>query len=234
MFGLLKKPNPIEQPTKLFEPRKRPNTPDAVRLEKFSFQFLFTPDELASNQPGNERLGGGSVRLCTAYSREKYQLFKHVRLTSPDTEDYEPYPIGIPLEDTRSHAERNRLVFPGDSNFYAKMRGELHIVRPYTLFKLDTYKENLVQFKRKRVHIVIPYIEEGVNRNGEAFRTGEKVYILVAWMYVGVREYWNKHLDAGFRFKKAGVFSSKRRWLKEYYDFNDKGYQSSSRKKTVP
>jgi len=48
----------------------------------------------------------------------------------------------------------------------------------------------------------------------------EKVYVIRAWMYVAIPEYWDNILDAGWRgFKTVNYYESKRSWLKEYYDF---------------
>lgn len=218
MFNILRKKSPSE-----FKLKDIRFTPDAVQLEQRQLHRLFVPDELAEGMSDHHRVDGLSLTLASAYTRDKFIMYKHEKVVEEIGEPKTKV-IGVPLLDNRSHSEKQKVQLPGDRNFMAKVRGQLMAVFPKVLFELDIYRENTVQFNRKRVHVCIPYYEQGVNRDGKEFMTGEKVFIIEAWMYVGSREYWEPFIDNGFYFKKAGIFPSERRWLKEYYDFTYKGY----------
>jgi hypothetical protein len=197
-------------------------SPDLGWLEQFEYQWLFAADDTRVNHPHHTL-----VKDCefgaTAYTTKKFNY--SVLETAQER-------IPIPLIATSDeHIVRH---FPPP----LKIRGELLKVRTYQFQGLDTYKRNNVQFKRKRITVIVPYRDgtytTNVDEHGDLIKpiprqlqgtrhfvmSKEKVYIIRAWMYVALPAYWDDILDAGWRgFKTVNYYESKRSWLKEYYDF---------------
>ena len=194
-------------------------SPDYGWLEQFEYQLLFCPDDTKTNHSHHCLIEDSSL-VATAYTIHNFNYW-----CMEVGEDRVPIPM---LTDQRHHTIR---YFPPP----LKIQGEIHAVRPYEFLGLDTYKLNTVQFHRKRVNLIVPYREviqeDYVLADADDPRelplclqgkkgamSPEKVYIIRAWMYVGMPEYWDKLLDAGFRgFKTVNHHESRRSWLKEYY-----------------
>lgn len=194
-------------------------SPDLGYLEQLEFQLLFCPDDLRLGYSHHSLIEDGAP-LCGAYTQETFEYW----LQENDLER-----LAIPIRKNGPHTIR-----------YAppplKIKGEVHAIRPWQFRGLDDYKRNLQQFRRQRVNVLVPYRVRSdlpLDENGQPqslpsalahknyqFDTPERVYVLRAWMYIGIPEYWNDVLDAGFRgFKSVNRYTSKRGWLKEYYDF---------------
>lgn len=196
-------------------------TPDLGYLEQFEFQLLFTPDD---TRLGYDRYGliSDSVPLGGAYTQDTFSYW---------VQEIDADRIPIPM---RQEGQPSIRYFPPA----LKVKGELHAIRPYQFKGLDDYKRNRQQFRRQRVNVLLPYRvlqPEGQALRGQKndthplagknyqFEVQEKVYVIRAWMYVGVPEYWNNLFDAGFRgFKTVNHYESRRPWLKGYYDFPKK------------
>jgi len=114
-----------------------------------------------------------------------------------------------------------------------KIRGEIHAIQPYQFRELDNLKDNGVQFVRQRVKLLVPHrpvykIPERYS-NGkpiplmtDQFSLGEeRVTPITAWMYIGVPEYWDELMDAGYNaahlFTTVEHYKDRRPWLQEYY-----------------
>lgn len=198
------------------------HSPDLGWLEQFEFQLLFASDDM---RLGYERYGmiEDGVPLCTAYTQETFGFWVQ-EIDVKGNLERTPIPLkqeGIPV----------LRWFPPS----LKIKGEVHAVRTYQFRAIDDYKRNTKQFRRQRVNLLVPYTrrvdEHGADRLGIEFPQAlrgkgividlpPQVYILRAWMYVGIPEYWNELLDAGFRgFKTVNYYEGRKPWAKEYYDF---------------
>src|SRR6266576_3198772 len=195
-------------------------SPDYGWLEQFEYQLLFTADDTKAGY-SHHCLIEDSALVATAYT---VHSFNYWYLNAG--EDRVPIPM---LTNEKQHTIR---YFPPP----LKIQGEIHAVRPYEFLGLDVYKQNTVQFYRKRVNLIVPYkeinTEEYFNPDdqvyaplppcllGKKVESPEKVYIIRAWMYIGMPEYWDNLLDGGFRgFKTVNYYESRRKWLKEYYAY---------------
>ena len=199
------------------------HSPDLGYLEQFEYQLLFTVDD---TRFGYERYGliEDGKPLTGAYTQDTFEFW----MQEHHNADGKLERLPIPIRKDGPHVLR-----------YAppplKIKGEVHAIRPGQFRGLDDYKRNRKQFRRQRVNVLVPYTlrvnEVGADKHGievpyqlrgknHIFETPEKVYVLRAWMYVGIPEYWDHILDAGFRgFKAVNRYQSRRPWLKEYYDF---------------
>lgn len=196
-------------------------SPDYGWLEQFEFQLLFCGDDTKLNHSHHCLLSDNSAFVGNAFTVNRFNYWY-----SDIGEDRIPIPM---MTEDRDHTVR---YFPPP----LQIQGQLFAVRPQAFLSLDTYKRNTVQFRRKRVNLILPYRE--VNRTdyfdeeqkiirplppslvGKAVESKERVYIIRAWMYVGKEDYWNGLLDAGYRgFKTVNYYESRRPWLKEYYAY---------------
>ncbi len=205
------------------------HSPDLAWLEQHEFQLLFACDDTKHGH-SHHCLIEESAFLATAYTRNKFNFW--VQEVGKDR-------LPIPMEATSDN--KTIRYFPPA----LKVKGELHIVRTPQFKELDNYKQNTVQFRRKRVNVIVPYrkltkiknVDENIpirplprqlQGNLHSHLSPEAVYLIRAWMYVGKPEYWDNVLDAGFRgFKPVNYYESKREWLKEYYDYPRQNLESS-------
>lgn len=199
------------------------HSPDLGYLEQFEFQLLFCPDETQRGFPAHPLIED-SAFLCTAYTQKHFNYWQQRD--------------GLPIPMLATNPTLTKLFPPS-----LKVKGELHAIRPYQFKELDNYKDNRVQFIRKRVSLIVPYREvldlpeptepnviDGVVQPLPLALMGkkgvlspyEKVHIVKAWMYTGNPAYWDDLFDAGYSshiFKAVRTVESRRPWLKEYYTY---------------
>lgn len=117
----------------------------------------------------------------------------------------------------------------------AKLKGQLHLVTPDLLVSLDIAYQNGIQFRRKRVKLLLPYHEklrgpwQTVNgkplpralQGWRAKETTEKLHIVDAFMYVGRKAYWNDRLDGGYSTLQCPIQfpNIEKNWLPQYYEY---------------
>lgn len=103
-----------------------------------------------------------------------------------------------------------------------RIKGELYLVRPSVLVNLDKYRENGVQFTRKRTKILVPYRpqEGSTTVNDEEF-----IHQVKAWMYIGELDYWQDLLHNPRVFSRVTDFEANRKIsdgirMKNYYYYS--------------
>lgn len=187
-------------------------SPDLGKLEQYEFQLLFSPDETQRGYP-QYPLIEDSAFVCHAFTQRLYNYWQQ--------RDGQL----IPLEATAPAVVK---YFPPS----LRIKGELNLVRPYQFRELDTWKQNTVQYVRKRVKLLVPYREvirkDYFDEDGKELplclqgkkgvTSPERVHIVRAWMYVGREEYWDELLSP-YNFKAVQTHESRRPWLKEYYSY---------------
>ena len=172
------------------------HTPDLWRLEQYELQLLFVCDEMQPSHTKNTKLQGG-IELGTAYTEDNFQMYKK-RLGK------ESFPI--PMEQNGDTSKDT--IFTGLPK--TTIKGELFAIRPEQFISLDKYKENRLNFLRKRVSLYIPYREVSWNKEQGVVTSEEIVKSPVkAWMYVGNPEFWNGQWDNGYLFLPVRTFSHK-------------------------
>lgn len=205
-------------------------TPDISKLEEYEFQLLFACDETQIRHVKHYLIEDGSY-VCPGFTQSGFNYWQ------PET----PFSPCVPM---KTVGYKNPL--PGYPPI-AKIKGQLHAIRPYQFINLDNYKENGVQFKRERVKFIVPYravkwlndpsvapldmepyaIEQGnpyvANGNVPSiYTTKERVVIVKAHMYIGIPEYWDK-LISRFDYGSVQTYIAKNRaWCHEYYQLRAK------------
>lgn len=203
------------------------HTPDAQELFSAPRHLLFVYDEMKSRHQGFTKtvkfgptLFPGYANYPTVFTMQGYNLFYH-----PDTKQV------VPL-----FAEKDGY-FPR-----AKIKGQLHLVTPKLIHWLDIQKGNRLQYRRKKVKlllphrkkILLPYEEENDPRPEAEDRplprclqgwrgkeSGEIMHILDAFMYVGRPSFWDDELDGGYSTLQCPIqFPNKDKdWLPRYYEY---------------
>lgn len=204
-------------------------TPDIAKLEEYEFQLLFACDETQIGHNKYDLIKDGCV-VCPGFTQSSFNYW--------DSET--PFIPAVPLKSTSTY---NITGFPPN----AKIKGQLHAIRPYQFISLDNYKENGVQFQRERVKLIVPYravkwlrdpavapldmepitIEQGNPYIADGnvpsiYTTKEMVVIIRAWMYIGIPEYWDK-LITNFDYGSVQTYIAKnRQWCHKYYQLRAK------------
>jgi hypothetical protein len=206
-------------------------SPDLGFLEQFEFQILFSADD---TKLGHLRhcLIEESALLSTGYTRKNFRFWEQ-RVGEGDKQERIPIPI-------IDHSEAKPLDF-GQLNKFPqpmKIQGELHLMRPHQFRELDNYKQNGVQFLRKRIDVIVPHREVIIKdyfdvdgrelprclQGKQGVHGPEVVYMIRAWMYVADPSYWNDLVDGGFNgFRPVFSVQSgnpvRKGWLPSYYAY---------------
>lgn len=179
------------------------HTPDRAILEHHKELLLFVPDAM--------RRGA-----------KKYELIRdtaNYRATAFTDDTFFPFVKDLGTESTEvvlRHLPSGHIMFPPEP---ARLKGELFTVNdPKTFVNLDEYKENGVQFERKRVEIIVPtrlliYSSKKPLPNLSDVR----LMTISAYMYVGVQSYWDPLLGGVFPAKTARLMETPTKWIDKYY-----------------
>jgi hypothetical protein len=206
-------------------------SPDYGYLEQFEYQLLFCADDTKENH-SHHCLIEDSRFLSNGFTVNSFNYWLQ------ETVDASGSIVQTPIPMLSDKPQILRYTPPP-----LKVAGQIFAVRPYKLIGLDNYKRNTVQFRRKRVNIIVPYRIGEYKTNDELephlklpqvlqgarhhLLSEERNAILRCWMYVGHPDYWDGLFDAGFRgFKTVNIFQSKRPWLKEYYAYPKRPLES--------
>lgn len=150
-------------------------TQDTWVLERSEYQLVFIYDQMMSNHRMNYILEGHSKLLGSAFTkRNNYMLWK--KKLGLGT-----YPI--PLREP--HAVSGLMGTP----LTARIKGELYRIKSVRIHEaLDSFKTNGVEFRRKRVKLLVPYRYQRGNVGVDA---EEFLHEVEAWMYEGRKTYWD-------------------------------------------
>lgn len=186
MFSIFKRRDKFEVNEFKFEIEQRLKeaafSPDLLHLIKHEWQLFFIMDGFQKNHPKHELINRQSMFLCNAESIQPFVVWKK------DLGE-ESYPIPMTSPEY-GHVPRWRNPRKGDAG---SVRGEIHALRPSTAIPiLDKEHLNTVQFIRKRVNFMVDYRYRSFSRR-EGWHISEPQRAFVeAWMYVGIREYWDQ------------------------------------------
>jgi hypothetical protein len=189
-------------------------TPDIATLELMQFQLVFVCDDLMRAGKNYDIIKDCSAFVTRAFTERSYNFYRK-------RTDGTAVVVNIGTMETGSY----------------KIKGEVHSVLSSELVKLDKHYQNGVQFKRYRTKLLYPTTPTGVLQNqsedgkplpkslqGEKrFTLPERVDPLEAWMYIGLRSYWNDLLDGGFAFEPVRLAepAKERNWLPKYYHWKN-------------
>lgn len=159
-------------------------SPDMVELEDYRKVALFVYDGLKDAHPQHDALEGGEF-YGTAFTKSKFSFWK--KQLGPATRSF-----------ALAGAEGDVVAIP------RPIKGELYFVEPGHLFELDKKYENGVSYQRTRVSLVLPYRERAWVRPNHIITEEVKTRKVRAWMYLGVRDYWQPQLNHAITVKENG------------------------------
>lgn len=153
------------------------HTADLWELQQYKRQFVFMyGDMMQGHRKFKQYMKDDSEFLYKAFTRNKFTVFQKLIGS-------ESFPIA--LANTFSCVQQLRV------------KGELFSIDPEHFVKLDNEMENGVRYRRVRQQLILPYREY----NKKECISEQRVILVDAWMYVGRKDYWDGHIDAGFQFK---------------------------------
>lgn len=177
------------------------NTRDSMILDQYAYHPIIVVGEMMRGLPKHHLLPKEAIYVGKAYTvQSSFTLWK-------------------------KKLGKESLIIPIRSHIHPKaspIRGELYFVPTSEVYKLDRYHHNHVFFKRRKIAVTVPYSERirTHNERGETvvvMREGNNLEI-EAWIYTGMPEYWDSHLDAGFLFGLTErFFPNKSNSLRPYF-----------------
>lgn len=181
-------------------------TPDIMDICLTAKHVTFLYDESMRGRSWHKHIQDESKFQMFGFTKDRVQMWK---------KELGVHSFPIPLEsldprDITPWETQDR--FMNKFRHQAYLKGELHLLDPMAILRLDNHMENGVAFERKRVKIEVPelLVRKDINRCARRIVTTE------AWMYVGIRSFWDQQLDAGFAFSPCEIFNG-RPELPPYY-----------------
>ena len=187
---------------KLLLPKdNRDLTPDRLWLERHEWRLLFVYCDIMHNRRLYHMIAEDSINLGGAFT---------------ETEDWVMYKKKL-------GEETFPIALKSDLGIQRRIKGEIHAVRPHLFWNLlDKRFLNGAEFRRERVKLWVPY---HIQHSGVTIDHNEFIQRLSAFMYVGVPEYWEPQLDAGYSFAPVGAFKPNVDWvdgkkMNSYYHYS--------------
>jgi len=186
-------------------------TPDFPVLLESPGHLFFIVNDFQTGCHNNVELGKSKFG-CRAYTHDGFECFREI-LTDKVIPFYE-----------------RRVPELVDKMHFARLKGEVFQVPTKQIPMLDTAMRNGVQFKRRRIQLLVPDKSHQLEDNfwhkhvvgAPRFKhivSDERVIILRAYVYEAVRDYWNPIIDA-LHYDRLEMHDSPRPWLRRYYQFN--------------
>ncbi len=194
-------------------------TPDIAILEQSQFQLVFVCDDLMRTGKNYSLIAECSANIARAFTLRPYNFY-------------------------RKNTDGSSVVMNPSGKMETgcyKIKGEVHCVLSPEMIRLDNHYQNGVQFKRYRTKLLYPttavFIVKDVDEDGKplphtlqgnghkkVYLSPERVDPIEAWMYIGLRSYWDDLLDGGFAFKPVRIVEpeKERNWLPKYYHWQNK------------
>ncbi len=194
-------------------------TPDIAILELSQFSHVFVCDDLMMAGKNHKIISDCSAKIARAFTMRSYNFYRK----RTDGSSVVMNPSG-----------------KMESGCY-KIKGEIYSVLSSEMIRLDNHYQNGVQFKRYRTKLLyptttvaivkdvdedgkpLPYTLQG-NGHKKVYHSPERVDPIEAWMYIGLRSYWDDLLDGGFAFEPVHLAEPERsrNWLPKYYHWQNK------------
>lgn len=186
-------------------------TPDIAELEQKPRHHFFVYDEMMVDNRKYDFLKEHSITMAEAFTRDKFHTWKKDLGVAS-------FPIAFETDGFVPDAVR--------------IKGELMLIASSHIPTLDKYKQNGVEFVRKRIRLVIPYVTVEHTGDGPVKKTRHT--LVTAWMYVGVKAYWDTVMS-GYRYSRLKVHDFPGSPLKQYTCFDESEYvQIINKSSTMP
>lgn len=193
-------------------------TPDIAELELSQYQLVFVCDDLMLAGLNYDLIKEHSAFVTRAFTNRTYQFFRKN------------------TDGSAVVVNASQMMETGN----LRVKGELHCVLSTQIPALDLHYQNGVQFQRYRTPLLraatpvaiaqdvdtdgkpLPKCLQG-NGHQKIYHLPEVIDPLEAWMYIGLRSYWDDLLDCGFMFEPVRIAEpeKERNWLPRYYHWRN-------------
>lgn len=195
------------------ELQKNKYTPDLPQLLESEHQLVFAYGEDQTGMHGHVMLQDHITKVARAFTYHKFAVWKKKL-------GVHTYPVAVNYSFDRDEEQQ---WWHGSAPL-AKVKGELFKIRSAHIPVLDSYRENGVQFERKRVLLIVPF-RKGPSL-GSLYDGYLHVRILRAWMYVGLRPYWEPLIDINFDYAPVSRYINHGNRFGQYYHFGRLEYHN--------
>lgn len=170
------------------------HTPDILNLEMGKHWWVFEYGEcMQGHREHNDWIDGdfeGQVEFFGA----GFTKYQNLIMYKKDIGAYS-YPIIMPFMPNlpKKHSEVHSRQIAG------RIKGELYLVQGAdAIMKLDILRQNGVAFIRVRMPILFPYTKSVWNPKTQSYEATELMEMTPAWVYLGIKKYWDGILDNGY------------------------------------
>lgn len=206
-------------------------TPDNALLEQADWQIFFIHDDMKEGMRNHAKIKSFGVKLLEGTTQEGFTFYIHKFADDGSSLD-------IPVAVTRQTTDKIIPWADQKGAPSAHIRGDVYRIRSSHVKELDKFRENGVQFLRRRVKIrvdyrdrvafkdrgtIVNFAKDYLNHHvSRAVVTSpiEKTEFIEAWMYVGPSEYWEEQIDAGLNFEPVKLVRDKKTKL-IYYKYTE-------------
>lgn len=216
--------NSVDYGWKMWARLENTYTPDIQKLQQYRFQYLFVCDEMmAGRHLFDERLGIRAAKVCSAFTQDDFTMWKWPALNKTEV---------IPM--SRSflpQGVKTRDATPPWADFKPglpfRILGQLHIVRPIHFLRLDKWKQNGIQFYRKRIPLLIPQRIVTRSPHDGTVVHPEELRVIHAWMYIGKHDFYSELLGTNYHgYCSVKTHLSKRAQIGRFYFFDPTEYNA--------
>lgn len=215
-------------------------TPDVSRLEISTHQPVFIYNDWMQRRRDHAKIEGSEYRGTAFTYMDNFTMFIHN--LGPDHR----YPIalmgnnlvlppdGLTTSKSLTSLKKAHTISPryGDKVPPRRIKGELFRVPSSHVVKLDNLLLNTVQFIRIKVPIVIYYRKSYWSKAAGTVVTNECEKHRDAWIYLGIRSYWDDIIDGGFSYQLATEFkplNSRSNQDRLYYYYTQEDVESNTK-----
>ena len=187
-------------------------TPDIARLEISSHQPVFVYNGWMQRGRDHSQLEGAEYRGTAFTYMDNFAMFIHnlgrersypIALMG---NDLVVPPEGVSTTKTLKQLKASYGLVSGTKAPPRRLKGELFRVSSSHIVKLDNLLLNTVQFIRIKVPVVIYYRKSYWSKAAGSVVTNETEKHRNAWIYLGIRSYWDDLIDGGFSYRLATEF----------------------------
>ena len=166
-------------------------TPDILKLEATKQDFVFEYGECMEGRFDHETfIDTGQVQKVGC----AFTQFSNLVMYKKNLGSFS-YPVilaHMPKHPPKQYRIRQEGL-PG------RIKGDLFLVQgAQSIVELDRARENGVAFKRVRMNVLFPYTKTVWNEKTGSFASEEHLEETPAWVYIGMKLYWDNLIDGGY------------------------------------
>lgn len=174
---------------------KYKHTPDILDLAMGRHWYVFEYGEcMEGHREHDDFLDQKAELVGTAFTK-----YSNLILYKKDL-GIHSYPVALQHVPKAPSWTRNMVKTPWQrKRGPGRIKGELYEVTGHdAIVELDNMRLNTVSFRRVRLTVLLPYTKSTWDKELGQWKSEEHLAETPAWIYVGVKDYWDGILDAGY------------------------------------